>query len=133
MDIQTQQPQSPHSRLLNDLLTHHSLYVVSQSSLSSGPNYTFFNDSCCSTIDYIIASSSISECALNCFVHPHHPLNLSNHLPISLSLDCATQSTATASSVSQRVNWAHAVESNLIPLYSDAGNSTPTKHKQPIT
>ena len=120
VDVQSSQPQNPRSRLLNDLLEHHSLYIVSQSSISNGPNYTFFRDSCHSTIDYIIASSAIAGYTLNCFVHPHHPLNLSDHLPISISLDCTTLPVTATFPDSQHVNWARAVELNHISLYSDA-------------
>ena len=90
--------------IVNDLLEHHSLYIVSQSSISNGPNYTFFRDSCHSTIDYIIASSAIAGYTLNCFVHPHHPLNLSDHLPISISLDCTTPPVTATLPDSQNVN-----------------------------
>ncbi len=83
VDIQANHNQKSRSRLLNDLLSHHS---VSQSSLSNGPDYTFFNNAHHSTIDYIIASSSISDRTSSCFTHPHHSLNLSDHLSISLSL-----------------------------------------------
>lgn len=42
VDFRARQPQNSRSRLLNDLVSHPYLYVVSQSSLSSGSDYTFF-------------------------------------------------------------------------------------------
>ena len=112
--------QSSRSRLLNDLVDSHSLYVVSQSSQFSGPKYTFFKNSCYSTIDYIITNSSIAGNVLSCFTHPHHPLNLSDHLPISISLSLTCPSTVAATPPFQRINWAYAIETNKIPVYVEA-------------
>ncbi len=95
VDIQNKHNKKSRSMLLNYLLSYQSLYVISQSSLSNGPDYTFFNNAHHSTIDYIIASSSISECTSSCFTHPHHSLNFSDHL------DCATLPTSPALPVSQ--------------------------------
>ena len=105
---------------LSDLLDTHSLYVVSQSSIHHGPKYTFFRDSCLSTLDYIVASSSIASTTLSCFTHLYHPLDLSDHLPLSISLDLVCPSTTPSVSPLHHINWAHAVESDRISLYEQA-------------
>lgn len=105
---------------LADLLDTHSLYIVSQSSIHQGPEYTFFRDSCPSTLDYIVASSFITSTALTCFTHLHHPLNLSDHLPLSISVDLLFLSTILSVSPPQHVYLAHAVESDRISLYEQA-------------
>ena len=105
---------------LADLLDTHSLYIISQSSLHQGPNYTFFRDSHFSTLDYIVASSFIASTTLSCFTHPYHPLNLSDHLPLSISLDMVCPSVIPSVSSRHHVNWAQAVESDKISLYEQA-------------
>ena len=103
---------------LADLLDTHSLYIVSQSSLHQGPNYTFFRDSHFSTLDYIVASSSIASTTLSCFTHPYHPLNLSDHLPLSISLDMVCPSVIP--SVSSRRHAGLRLWNHKISLYEQA-------------
>ena len=88
---------------LADLLDTHSLYIISQSSLHQGPNYTFFKDSHFSVLDYIVA---IASTTLSCFTHPYHPLNLSDRLPLYISLDMVCPSVIPSVSSWHHVNWA---------------------------
>ena len=55
VDVSSRHSDSRQTQLV-DLLDTYSLYIVSQSSLHQGP---FFRDSHLSTLDYIVASSSI--------------------------------------------------------------------------
>lgn len=103
-------------QLVMDFIDSHSLYIVSQSSVCGGPNYTFFSTSC-SMLDYIIANSSIANEILSCLIHPLHPLNLSDHLPISISLNVICESINSSENHSNRTR---AVESDSITLYSEA-------------
>ena len=80
-------------QLVMDFIDAHSLYIVSQSSVCGVLNYTFFSSSCCSTLDYIIANSFIASEFLSCRIYPLHPLNLSDHLAISISLNVTCEST----------------------------------------
>ena len=86
MDSTNKQHSPSRLELLRNIVDHHSLYVLSQGPEVSGPNYTYFSKSTTSTLDYIITSTSIFGNVINCFVHPIHPLNLSDHLPITVSL-----------------------------------------------
>ena len=74
------------------ITTNHpvSLFVHSPSSLSKGPSHTFFSCINKSTVDYIITDMSLAPVLSECQVHCHHPLNLSDHLPISLSLQLSS-------------------------------------------
>ena len=119
VDVSSHHSDSRQMQLV-DLLDTHSLYIVSQSSLHQGPNYTFFRDSHFSTLDYIVASSSIASTTLSCFTHLYHPLNLSDHLPLSISLDMVCPSVIPSVSSRHHVNWAQAVESDKISLYEQA-------------
>ena len=104
-------------QLVMDFIDAHSLYIVSQSSVCGGLNYTFFFTSCCSMLDYIIANSSIANEILSCLIHPLHPLNLSDHLPISISLNVICE---LINSTENHLNRTQAVESDSITLYSEA-------------
>ena len=80
-------------QLVMDFIDAHSLYIVSQSSVCGGPNHTFFSTSRCSMLDYIIGNSFIASEFLSCRIYPLHPLNLSDHLAISISLNVTCEST----------------------------------------
>ena len=73
-------------KLSSYIIQNHSLFVASTSSFSNGPNYTFFFGANRTTVDYIITDASLASTMCECRVHSHHPLNLSDHLPITISL-----------------------------------------------
>ena len=73
-----------------------------------------------SVLDYIITSSSLAGCTNNCFVHPVHPLNMSDHLPQSIVLHLCHLPFSTPPSLKARINWDHAVANGDISLYADA-------------
>ena len=97
------------------------LCVTSQSSLCHGPSYTYFSANYSSTLDYIICDVSLTDNLINCFTYPTHPLNLSDHLPISLTLDLPnTPSTSSQPELPRRINWQGALDSGVISIYQDA-------------
>ena len=70
-------------KLLSDIFQNDSLFVASNANLSNGPNYTFFSSANRTTVNYIITDASLASTVCECHVHSHHPLNLSDHLPIT--------------------------------------------------
>uniref|UniRef100_A0A1X7UVK6 Uncharacterized protein n=1 Tax=Amphimedon queenslandica TaxID=400682 RepID=A0A1X7UVK6_AMPQE len=80
----------------------------------------FFKREVKSVLDYIICSSSIVGNSVNFFVHPEHPLNLSDHLPLSASFCFSCPSPAPPLSANAKINWSEAKNDGSITLYSDA-------------
>ena len=70
-------------------------------------------------MDYILLSTSISHSIAECFIHDHHDLNFSDHLPVSVMLrgEYLVGSQATLNS---RVNWRKSLEDGLIPAYAQS-------------
>ena len=71
-------------------------------------------------LDYIIADSSIANETLSCLIHSLHPLNLSDHLPISIPLNVTCELTNSTENHSNKINLTRAVESDSITLYSES-------------
>ena len=93
------------STLLSDFLQQNDLFVASTCCLATGPKYTFYSNTYKTTVDYILADSSLANNLVSCFVH----INLSDHLPISVSLNLNTVMVST-SPKSATVNWQKAIE-----------------------
>ena len=76
---------SPNSQegLVHECIHRHGLYAYCNSCYAFGPKYTFFSDRVNTIINYILIESSVASQVVSCRVHEHHPLNLSDHLPIS--------------------------------------------------
>ena len=103
-------------KLLSDIIQNHSLFVASTSSLSNGPNYTFFSGANRTTVDYIITDASLASTMCECRVHSHHPLNLSDHLPITISL-LISSFLEFPSPTCTEINWAKSINSVGIQAY----------------
>ena len=54
------------------------------------------------------------------YVHPPHPLNLSDHLPISASFDFDLCPSTSSRDPVPRVNWSKGMAEGLLQLYEDA-------------
>ena len=76
---------------MTDFIHQHDLYVASIDEGVQGPGYTFFFSSANSMVDYIMIQSSLAFALSSCRVHDHHPLNVSDHLPVSVSLTSAIE------------------------------------------
>jgi exonuclease III len=121
----SQENPSHHSVHVNNFVDLHSLYIISQSSIRSGPDHTYYSGSITSTLDYFIGSASLSSSILSCFTSPPHPLNLSDHLPITLSLDITTTCISPVTpSVSSKINWGKGIDSGKVNIYSQAVSVT---------
>ena len=110
-------PSNTRGNVHHDVIGSCDLCVVSSSSISTGPSYTYFSGSNRTTVDYILANTGISHSIAKCYTHDHHELNFSDHLPTSVVLGVGHLSETTTTE-SPKVNWKKAVQDNLIPLYS---------------
>ena len=69
--------------LLQQLIIHCNLCVLSLTSLSQGPQYTFHNNVLQTPVDYILVCHNTTEHIMKCFTHDSAPRNNSDHLPIT--------------------------------------------------
>ena len=105
------------SELLLQVVQECNLYSVSTSSIANGPSYTFFSGERRTRIDYIFLDASLAHSVAKCYTHGHHCLNLSDHLPISISLrlDALTE---LASCPHSKVNWTKSVDRGMTYAYA---------------
>ena len=95
--------------LLLEMISNNDLYVSSLSCISTGPLYTFFRENTTTTTDYIIVDAIHSSMVSESITLELHPLNSSDHLPLSIHLSIPTMcSSCTPSPV--RLNWKAACE-----------------------
>ena len=69
-----------------DLIDRNSLFAVSCSSITTGPNYTYISGQTATTVDYILVNTKLVPYMNSCEILTPDPLNLSDHLPISVSI-----------------------------------------------
>ena len=78
--------------------------------------FTYHSGVHSSTVDYVILNLSAAHISDHVETLNDHPLNTSDHLPLSVSV-LATPTLAEESGRGPSVNWDRAVQSNLIPEY----------------
>lgn len=94
--------------ILLHFIQHQNLFVASTCSIAKGPTYTYFSGTNKTTVDYIIADSAISSFMVECFAHDHHQLNLSDHLPLTISLELKIPHECT------KINWSKVNSDELL-------------------
>ena len=104
--------------MLKRCIHRHSLYAVSTSDSVSGPGYTFFSSNSFSTLDYILTDSSLVGQGSSCGVHQHHPLNLSDHLPVSIVIAFKTSTLPPLPVPTKSINWTRAIENRDIDYFA---------------
>jgi len=103
-----------HGRLLLQMVCNNDLFITSLSSLSTGPSYTYFKEDTQTITDYIIMDAIHVPMTMDCQIYNHHPLNSSDHLPLSLTISLAP--TVSSAIVQHRTNWsATAVRESVKP------------------
>ena len=105
--------------LLLEMVQNNDLFFTSLSNVTSGPAYTYFNGNTRTTTDYIIMNASYACLVLACEIHDHHPLNFSDHLPLSLTLSTTPTESETSKSTNcrPRLNWQAASADGSIQAY----------------
>ncbi len=79
---------NPHGRLLCEMMHNNinDLFFLSLGNAASGPLYTFFREDTVTTTDYVVVDAVHAPLVSTCTTLDLHPLNSSDHLPISLVL-----------------------------------------------
>ena len=101
-----------------DLIDSHSLYVPSLSHLATGPVNTYSSGSNSTTPDYIIGNFTTSTVMVACRVEEEHPLNTSDHLPISSKLNLSMLTTVSTTPNHIALDWTSAIRDNCISQYA---------------
>ena len=109
---------SPNGRglLLKELIDRMFLYSVFDSSMASGPSYTFSSGTHFTTVDYIFASQNLASLIESCGIMDEHKLNTSDLL-IIVTLSKA-KLVDTPSQVSTKINWREASCTHATLLYT---------------
>ena len=107
--------------LLLETVQNNDLFITSLSNMSSGPLYTYFSGEICTTTDYIIMNARHACLATTCKTHDHHPLNFSDHLPLSLTMSI-TPIASRNTQCSLRLNWQEAATDGSVQVYATRVN-----------
>ena len=103
------------------MVQNNDLFITSLSNMSSGPLYTYFSGEICITTDYIIMNARHACLATTCKTHDHHPLNFSDHLPLSLTMSI-TPIASRNTQCSLRLNWQEAATDGSVQVYATRVN-----------
>ena len=82
---------NPQGHLLLDMIDRTGHYAVSLSDLSRGPTHAFSSGGRNTTVDFCFIDFWAAHLVLECEVLSRHPLNLFDHLPLNVKLDCEPQ------------------------------------------
>ena len=107
-----------------ELIQNNDLFITSLSDISSGSSYTYFRGDTHTTTDYIIMNASYAYLVMTCKIHDHHPLNFSDHLPLSVTLKTIPTKSATSRNAQSRprLNWQAASVDGSLQVYATKVN-----------
>ena len=93
---------------LKEFIDRNLLFAASCADFASGPYYTCTTQT---TVDYVLVTTACSFLITSCFIHEEHPLNTSDHLPITTSLSLSVKKHMSGSSNKKpaRFNWNRAI------------------------
>ena len=121
---------NPQGNLIFDLIDRNHLYPVPCADTNKDIDYTFFSGCNKSKIDYIFIDATMASGVISSQILDHHPLNFSDHLPVSLILKTSEVMSRAKPSASPKINWSLAMSSGSIDLYAERVQSqlTPLLH-----
>ncbi len=93
---------------LKDFIDRNSLFVASLGETASGPVHTYSHGPTQTTIDYVLVNDACSFLTETCFTHEEHPLNTSDHLPVTTTLRIPSDTTSAGTESKERINWKRA-------------------------
>ena len=107
-----------------DLVHKHSLYILSLSTMATGPVHTFYSSRSSTTVDYALGNLSLSTILVSCRVEEDHPLNTSDHLPIvsKLNLSLLTSS-STSLDHTPHLDWDSGRRQGRLSHYASLADS----------
>ena len=84
----------------------------------SGPSYTYDSDEASSTTNYIITNTASTGFLASCRCFCNHPLNISDHLPLCISLHVTSPETDRTNTPAPRIHWEEAVSTGVISEFA---------------
>ena len=112
---------NPRGTMWRSLIDSQNLYDATQGCLTSGPSFTYSSGGHSTFLDYILANQDGARGVSFCNIHEEHPLNTSDHLPVSCHLEIShLRTTPTLAFPNLNLNWSKAVQTNEVLLYSTA-------------
>ena len=112
--------------LLLDMIDRTGHYAVSLSDLAMGPAHTFSSGGRNTTVDFCFIDCWAAHLVLECEVLSRHPLNLSDHLPLKVKLDCNSQQIVHHTNTNKKLNWRRASSIGSIENYQNVVSSNIT-------
>ena len=109
--------------LLTDLMNRTGHFAVSLSDLAKGPMYTFFCGNKTTTVDYCLIDCWAAHLVTGCEVLDHHPLNLSDHLALTVNLDCKPHLLNPPEQAHPKLNWRKAILDGSIQEFQEYASS----------
>ena len=106
--------------LLLDFINRHDLCVANMLDLTTGSVHTHEGPNSYSTLDYILIPNVIRRYISKCYVEDNHPLNSSDHSPVSAK--CVIHGLAHTKSsdhVSDRIRWDKLTPLSIKESYSN--------------
>ena len=114
--------QNQQGNLLQVFIERNNLYNVSLCNTSC-PQYTFFTTNSQTMIDFCIVDASLVSYIEDCTILDHHPLNLSDHLPLSASILWKVAMRQLIIKPQKTLNWDRAVNDGSISSYCETVNT----------
>ena len=88
--------------------------------------HTFSSGGRNTTVDFCFIDCWAAHLVLECEVLSHHPLNLSDHLPLKVKLDCNSQQIVHHTNTNKKLNWRRASSIGSIENYQNVVSSNIT-------
>ena len=84
---------------------------------ASDPKFTYSQGPFQTTVDYVLSNPSCSFLISSCCTHEEHPLNTSDHLPVTTSLSVHKQTMPLTNNDPTRINWRKAIATGDVAEY----------------
>ena len=98
-------------------------YAVSLSDIAEGPMSTFFSGNRSTTVDYCFIDCWAVHSVTGCEVLDHHPLNLSDHLALTVKLICRPHLLTPPEQSDRKLNWRKAISDGSIQNFKEVVSS----------
>ena len=105
---------NPHGLLVKEWADRCQLYAASMSTLSEGPDYTYFSGERRTTVDYIFIDPETAQFLELCYTHDMQGLNTSDHLPISAILSLPAFHSKEEGGKQILINWEKAASTGAL-------------------
>ena len=102
---------------LKQFIDRNHLFVASHNQYSYGPSYTYHSGDKFTTLDYMITNRAACSLLTDAPCIPDHSLNISDHLPLSISIQ-ASPTLATTNLLVPKVDWRKAISTNAIVTFT---------------